>query len=74
MVASMGTTYTNDYTVTGMTCEHCVASVTEEIGELDGVEAVEVDLASGTVHVTSTQPLADAAVRAAVDEAGYQLA
>ena len=56
-----------------MTCEHCVASVTEEVGELAGVSAVRVDLASGAVTVTSDQPLDDAAVRAAVEEAGYQL-
>lgn len=62
------------YTVGGMTCEHCVASVTEEISELDGVRSVEVDLASGQVTVTSQAPLPLAAVRAAVIEAGYQLA
>ena len=57
-----------------MTCGHCVASVTEEVTELDGVEAVDVDLATGAVTVTSTEPLEDDAVRAAVEEAGYQLA
>jgi copper chaperone len=62
------------YTVTGMTCEHCVASVTEEIGEIDGVRAVRVDLATGKVDVTSDQPLSADAVRDAVTEAGYQLA
>jgi copper chaperone len=62
------------YTVTGMTCGHCVASVTEEIGAIDGVTGVEVDLASGRVAVTSSGPLSAAAVQAAVDEAGYQLA
>ena len=62
------------YTVTGMTCEHCVASVTEEVGELAGVSAVDVDLATGAVTVTSDRPLDDAAVRAAVEEAGYSLA
>jgi len=61
------------YTVTGMTCGHCVKSVTEEVSALAGVSAVEVDLASGKVTVTSTAPLADADVKAAVDEAGYQL-
>ena len=59
------------YTVTGMTCAHCVASVTEEISEIDGVTDVAVDLASGAVTVTSDQPVSDDAVRAAVDEAGY---
>lgn len=65
---------TSTYTVTGMTCGHCVASVSEEIAELPGVESVEVVLESGTVTVTSTQPLDPAAVEAAVVEAGYSLA
>ena len=64
----------NVYTVTGMTCDHCVASVTEEVSEVDGVTAVAVDLPSGAVTVTSEQPVDDAAVAAAVDEAGYELA
>jgi copper chaperone len=64
---------TSTYTVTGMTCEHCVASVTEEISEITGVSAVAVDLPSGAVTVTSDSPLDDADVRAAVEEAGYQL-
>jgi copper ion binding protein len=62
------------YTVQGMTCGHCVSSVTEEVGALDGVQNVEVDLASGQVTVTSDRDLADTEVRAAVTEAGYQLA
>jgi copper chaperone len=65
---------TADFTVTGMTCQHCVASVTEEVQELDGVTDVAVDLSSGRLTVTSEQPLSDAEVRAAVEEAGYQLA
>ena len=65
---------TRTYTVTGMTCGHCVASVTEEISELDGVTDVAVDLPTGAVTVTSTKPLDNADVRAAVEEAGYQLA
>lgn len=65
---------TQTYTVTGMTCGHCVASVTEEIQEIPGVENVEVALESGAVSVTSSQPLDDAAVKAAVEEAGYALA
>ncbi len=64
---------TEQLTVTGMTCEHCVASVTEEISEIPGVEAVQVDLPTGAVTVTSNQPLDPAAVRAAVEEAGYQV-
>jgi copper chaperone len=69
--------HSQTYPVTGMTCGHCVASVTEEIGELAGVREVNVDLAAGgtsTVTVTSDQPLDHEAVRAAVAEAGYQLA
>jgi len=62
------------YTVTGMTCGHCVASVTEEINEIDGVTDVAVDLPTGAVTVTSSNPLDGADVRAAVEEAGYQLA
>ena len=65
---------TSTWTVTGMTCGHCVASVTEEISELDGVEEVSVDLESGRVDVTSRAPLDRAAVAGAVEEAGYALA
>ncbi|MET0838914.1 MAG: heavy metal-associated domain-containing protein [Marmoricola sp.] len=60
--------------VTGMTCQHCVASVTEEVQEIEGVTDVRVDLATGSVSVTSDRPLSDADVRAAVEEAGYELA
>ena len=65
---------TTTYPVTGMTCGHCAASVTEEITEIDGVEGVEVDVPTGQVTVTSAAPLDAAAVKAAVEEAGYQLA
>lgn len=65
---------TTEYTVTGMTCQHCVNAVTEEVAEINGVTGVDVDLGSGRVSVTSEQPVDDAAVRAAVDEAGYALA
>lgn len=61
------------YTVTGMTCGHCVASVTEEITEITGVRKVEVELATGLVTVDSDAPLATEDVRAAVVEAGYEL-
>lgn len=64
---------TATYTVTGMTCGHCVASVTEEVSEVAGVTDVQVDLPTGAVTVTSEQPVDDAAVRAAVAEAGYQV-
>ena len=60
------------YTVQGMTCEHCVRSVTEEVGEVAGVESVDVDLASGRLTVTGAAD--EAAVRAAVAEAGYTVA
>jgi len=62
------------YTVTGMTCGHCVASVTEEVGEIAGVSEVSVVLETGEVTVSSDQGVADDSVRAAVEEAGYQLA
>ncbi|HET7736876.1 MAG TPA: cation transporter [Nocardioidaceae bacterium] len=65
---------TETFTVTGMTCSHCVSSITEEVQEIHGVTDVEVDLATGAVTVTSDQPLDDAAVKAAVEEAGYALA
>jgi len=68
--------HTADYLVEGMTCGHCVSSVTEELTEVDGVTSVNVDLASGlpsTVSVTSDAPLDDATVSAAVEEAGYTL-
>jgi copper chaperone len=58
-------------TVTGMTCGHCVASVTEEISEIDGVEAVDVVLETGEVTITSGPPLDPADIEAAVAEAGY---
>ena len=61
------------WTVTGMTCGHCVASVSEEVAEIDGVESVDVVLETGAVTVTSTTPLDRAAVEAAVEEAGYAL-
>ena len=64
----------SSYTVSGMTCGHCVASVSEEIGELPGVEDVAVVLESGEVTVTSSTPLERSAVEAAVTEAGYALA
>lgn len=61
------------YVVTGMTCEHCVKAVTEEVGKIDGVDAVVVELATGRVRVTGAD-YTDAQVEAAVDEAGYELA
>ena len=64
------------FQVSGMTCDHCVNAVTDEIRALVGVTAVEIDLKAGEVSavtVISDAPLADADVRAAVDEAGYEL-
>ena len=64
---------TSNFTITGMTCGHCVASVSEEIGEISGVRDVAVELSTGQVTVTSDDPLDQADVRAAVEEAGYHL-
>ena len=67
---------TREYTVSGMTCGHCVAAVTGELSALPGVEGVTVALVAGgtsTVTVTTSAPLDPAAVAAAVDEAGYAL-
>jgi copper chaperone CopZ len=61
------------YTVTGMTCGHCVSSVTAEVSKIHGVASVDVNLASGKVTVASQAPLDDAAVAAAVAEAGYEV-
>jgi copper chaperone len=67
-------TDTHTFQVQGMHCDHCVASVTEEVQEIPGVAAVDVSLATGALTVTSEGDLDDSAVRAAVEEAGYQLA
>lgn len=64
---------TATYTVSGMTCGHCVSSVTEEISEVAGVTDVSVDLPTGAVTVTSDGELSADAVRAAVQEAGYEI-
>jgi copper chaperone CopZ len=70
----MTTSTSQTFTVTGMTCGHCAASVTEEISEIEGVENVDVVVETGAVTVTSASPLDESAVRAAVEEAGYALA
>ena len=62
------------YRVTGMTCEHCARAVSGEVAHLEGVTDVQVDLPTGEVTVTSAAPLDTDDVRAAVDEAGYELA
>ncbi|MFV0458897.1 MAG: heavy-metal-associated domain-containing protein [Actinomycetales bacterium] len=61
------------YTVSGMTCAHCVASVTEEVSQVAGVDAVEVDLATGRLRLTGDQEPGIDELRAAVEEAGYTL-
>jgi copper chaperone len=65
---------TTTFTVKGMTCGHCVAAVREELGRIDGVTDVDVDLDSGAVVLTSARPVPRDLVAAAVDEAGYELA
>jgi copper chaperone CopZ len=70
--ATEGTTTV--YRVSGMTCGHCKATLTKEIGDLDGVLAVEVDLEAGRVAVTTADDPDDALLTKVVDDAGYQLA
>jgi copper chaperone CopZ len=60
-----------EYTVNGMTCDHCVLSVTEEVTDVAGVEGVDVELSSGRLVVRGDAD--DAAIRAAVIEAGYEV-
>jgi len=67
----MSTTAT--YTVSGMTCSHCVASVRAEVGKVDGVTGVDVELATGTVTIESDGPVDPGDVSAAVEEAGYEV-
>jgi len=61
-------------TVSGMSCGHCASSVRGEVGQIPGVTAVDVDVASGTVVIDSKGPLEEAVIRTAVEEAGYRLA
>lgn len=63
---------TKNYSVEGMTCEHCVASVQEEVAEVVGTQGVEVELESGRVTVTG-EGFSDEAIIAAVERAGYTL-
>jgi copper chaperone len=65
---------TVEYSVSGMTCGHCEASVRREVAKLDGVEDIAVSAATGRLLVTTAAPLSDADVLAAVDEAGYEAA
>lgn len=65
-----------EYAVTGMTCDHCVKAVTSELLALPGISGVAVELVNGgasTVRIEATDEVTDDAIRAAVDEAGYQL-
>jgi len=64
---------TSSYTVTGMTCSHCVASVAEEVREIPGVSDADVVLDTGALTITSAEPIDETTVRAAVEEAGYEL-
>ncbi|KJK56621.1 heavy-metal-associated domain-containing protein [Saccharothrix sp. ST-888] len=61
------------YTVSGMSCGHCEKSISEEVSALPGVIEVAADTKAGTVTISSQSPLDEGAVRAAVDEAGYEL-
>lgn len=62
---------TNEYQVTGMTCGHCEMSIREEVSQIPGVDEIQVSAQTGKLVVSSTSALDDAAVLAAVDEAGY---
>jgi copper chaperone len=64
---------TSEYLVSGMTCGHCAASVTEEVSTIPGVTDVQVDLRSGDLVITSDTGISFEAVEAAVDEAGYSV-
>jgi copper chaperone len=65
---------TTTVTVTGMSCGHCATSVREEITDIPGVRAVDVDLVSGNVTIDSDDLVEATAIRSAVEDAGYQLA
>ncbi|MFB7371600.1 heavy-metal-associated domain-containing protein [Streptomyces sp. NPDC056222] len=73
MTAETTTELTTVYQVKGMTCGHCEGAVSSEISEIAGVSSVKAVAATGQVTVVSAAPLDEAAVRAAVDEAGYEL-
>jgi copper chaperone CopZ len=70
---AMSEQVTEEFTISGMTCGHCVQAVTQELTALEGVESVRVDLERGTASVTSQGPLGLDEVAAAVDEAGFEL-
>jgi copper chaperone len=60
--------------VAGMTCDHCLRAVRDEVGAIEGVTDVDVDLTRGVVRVTAERPVPAVALREAVEEAGYTLA
>jgi copper chaperone CopZ len=62
---------TTEFQVTGMTCAHCEHAVSSEVSQIAGVDNVEVSAATGRLVITSSEPVADERVLAAVDEAGY---
>lgn len=65
---------TRSFTVTGMSCEHCARAVQAEVGKLPGVTDIDVDVAAGTVRISGEPLPGDAAVRDAIQEAGYEFA
>ena len=69
----VGAMTTQTFTVTGMSCDHCVRAVTDEVAKLPGARDVSVDLASGSLTVASSEGLDPTDVAAAVDEAGYEV-
>ncbi len=62
-----------DYTVRGMTCDHCAGSVTAEVTKIPGVKDVKVDVSAGRLTVQVNQAISDEAVAEAVEEAGYEV-
>jgi copper ion binding protein len=67
------TAMVSEYTVMGMVCQHCVTAITEEVGAIEGITDVRVDLDTGRVCITSNGPVDAAAVHAAIHEAGYEI-
>ena len=65
---------TRSITVTGMSCDHCARAIRAEIGKLPGVAEIDVDVAAGRVRITGQALPGDAALRDAVEEAGYEFA
>jgi copper chaperone len=65
---------TRSFTVTGMSCEHCARAVRAEVGKLPGITGIDVDVPAGAVRISGEPLPDDAAVRAAIQEAGYEIA